>query len=175
MRRPSNTADLYFLTLTIVDWVPIFAREEYKKYLVENLDFCQINKGLKVFSYVIMFDHIHMVAKVEQDKRMSDFLRDFKSYTAKGLYKLIKYNADDLRKDWMIEIFDAHGQQNNLNDNFQIWQNGSYPTLLDSNEIIDQKVEYIHNNPVRAGWVEFPERFVYSSANPQSPLTCFEF
>ena len=170
MRRTATSDDLYFITLTVVDWVHIFTRQIYKDYLVDNLAFCQKNKGLEIIAYVIMTNHVHLIARSQ--KNLSDWLRDFKSFTSKGLYKLIESNETESRKEWMLEIFSRHGITNDLNKDFQVWQNGSYPVCLPLNYVsmIEQKTSYIHNNPVRAGIVPEAHMYTYSSANPLSPL-----
>ncbi len=171
MRRTATSDELYFLTLTIVGWVDIFTRPEYKEYIIDNLVYCNKNKGLEVFEYVIMSNHIHLLARRKKGMSMSDWLRDFKSYTSKGLYKLIAENERESRRDWMLQIFNAHGENNELNKDFQIWQNGSHPTCLPMHytDIIQQKTAYIHLNPVRAGLVPEPGMYLYSSAHLQNP------
>jgi len=174
MKRFSNDSNLYFVTLTIVDWIDIFTRNEYKEWIIEQIIYSQKNKGLQLFAYVIMTNHIHMVARVNEGQSMSDFLRDFKTFTSKELYKLIINNPLESRKEWIISVFQKNGKNNSLNKNFQIWQNGSFSTLLDSNYLIDQKVEYIHQNPVKAGFVDEASKYLYSSANPNSPVKVLE-
>lgn len=170
MRRTATSDDLYFITLTVVDWVDIFTRQLYKDYLVDNLAYCQKNKGLEIFAYVIMTNHLHLVAQAQ--KNMSDWLRDFKSYTSKGLYRLIETNEEESRREWMLDIFKQQGKANDLNKEFQVWQNGSHPTCLSRHYIsmIQQKINYMHDNPIRAGFVPEAYMYTYSSANPLSPL-----
>lgn len=165
--------ELYFITLTIVDWVDIFTRRQYFDFIIENLSFCQQKKGLEVFEYVIMTNHIHMICR-GKDIPLSDIIRDFKTYTSKELFKLISNSPIESRSKWMTKIFHARGKANILNKNIQVWQNLNYPTLLYNNHIIDQKTNYIHMNPVKAGFVARPEDYLYSSANPDGPLKIFE-
>lgn len=174
MKRTSTTNELYFLTLTIIKWIDIFSRLEYKEYLAENIKICQETKGLNLYKYVFMSNHIHMIASVENDQTMSDFLRDFKSFTSKGLFELLKNNQTESRREWMIDLFEKAGRKNPDNKYIQIWQNGSHPVVLDNNEIIDQNAEYIERNPVRAEIVEYPEHYIYSSACEISPIKCLE-
>jgi len=166
--------ELYFVTLTIVDWINLFTRVEYKEFIIENLQYCQKNKGLEIFEYVIMTNHIHLICR-GNDVPLSDILWDFKTFTSKGLFKMIENNPNESRQRWLLKSFRSHGKKNPLNRNFQVWQNFNSPTILTYNEIIDQKVEYIHQNPVKAGIVSQPEDYVYSSANPDSLLNVSEF
>jgi REP element-mobilizing transposase RayT len=170
MRRISVDDSLYFLTLTVVDWVDVFSRNEYKQWITEQIVYCQKNKGLELFAYVIMTNHMHLIARMNEGLSMSDFLRDFKSYTSKGIISSISKNNVESRKEWMLAHFSAQGEKNPLNKEWQFWQNGSHPTLLYSDEVIRQKKDYIHLNPVRAGFVAEPYEYFYSSASVNSPI-----
>lgn len=175
MRRSAATDELYFLTLTVVDWIDVFTRPEYKQYLTDNLDYCRRHKGLEIFAYVLMTNHLHLIAQVGKERSMSDWLRDFKSYTAKGLVKMIADNAKESRREWMLNAFYRHGRENEQNKDFQFWQNGSHPLEIPPyyTSMLRQKIEYIHDNPVRAGIVPEPEMYLYSSAHPANPLMIF--
>lgn len=166
--------ELYFVTLTVAYWIDIFTRREYSDFIVDNLSFCQKNKNLEIYEYVIMTNHLHMICR-GNDTPLSDILRDFKTFTSKGLFKLIKENPKESRKKWMIPLFKKATNNGSQNKNFKIWRNRNWPTLLFNNEIIDQKTIYIHMNPVKAGFVREPHEYFYSSANPEGPLKTFEF
>lgn len=168
-KSASQSNVVYFVTLTIVDWISVFIRRQYIEFIIENLQYCQENKGLEIFEYVIMPNHIHMIY-LGRDIPLSNILRDFKSFTSKDLYKMIKNNSGESRQSWIISIFNNHGKKNNLNENFQVWQNFNSPTLLSSSHVIDQKINYIWDNPVKAGFVSKPEDYLHSSAHPNSPL-----
>jgi putative transposase len=116
-----------------------------------------------------MTNHLHLVANVEEGI-LSDVLRDFKTYTSKELFKLIESNSQESRKDWMLNLFERAAKRNPLNKHHQLWQNGNYPVQLYSAAVIQQKIDYIHHNPVKAGFVGSPYEYWYSSANPDSPL-----
>jgi putative transposase len=169
MPRTAPTDELYFVTLTIVDWIDLFTRRLYSDLIIENLIYCQKNKGLHVYEYVIMTNHLHMIARVE-DGSLGALLRDFKTFTSKELVKLINDNPNESRRDWMLKAFEKAGRINPLNIHHQLWQNGNYPVLLYSPKVIEQKTDYIHDNPVKAGFVGSPHEYWYSSANPESPL-----
>ena len=110
-----------------------------------------------------------MVANVN-DGSLGDVLGHFKTYTSKRLFEMIAGNKQESRRDWMIKAFEHAGKYNPLNEKHQFWQNGNYPVLLYSLPVIEQKIDYIHENPVRAGFVGSPHEYWYSSANPESPL-----
>ncbi len=121
-----------------------------------------------------MTNHIHMICR-GNNVPLSDILRDFKTFTSKELFRLISDNPKESRKEWMLAAFKEAGNNNSLNKNFQVWQNFNSPTLLDSNYLIDQKMAYIHNNPVKAGFVTKPHEYYYSSANENGALFTLEF
>ena len=175
MSKTANLSDeLFFITMTIVDWIDIFVRQIYFDFIINNLKYCQTNKGLDIYEYVIMTNHIHMIC-MGRGIPLSDILRDFKSYTSKELIILIKENPKESRKEWILHAFEKAGRKNSMSENYQVWQNFNYPTHLDSSYLIDQKKEYIHMNPVVAGFVSEPYEYYYTSANPNGPLKTLEF
>ncbi|GAC1306078.1 MAG: transposase [Mucilaginibacter sp.] len=169
MSRNASTDELYFVTLTVTDWIDVFTRRLYNDFIIENLAWNQQHKRLNIYAYVIMTNHIHLVANVT-DGSLGNVLGHFKTYTSKGLFEMIKTNAQESRREWMIKAFERAGKYNPLNENHQFWQNGNYPVLLYSPAVIDQKIDYIHENPVKAGFVGSADEYWYSSANPESPL-----
>ena len=155
----------YFLTLTVVDWVDVFTRNEYRQIVIDSIKYCQQHKGLTIFAWCLMTNHIHMIAKAGEDKLLSDILRDMKTHTSKALTSAIEKNPYESRKKWMLDRF-AFAGSHFLRENmkYHFWQDGSHPEEIHSNEFFDQKIDYIHNNPVKAGFVEEPHHYIYSSA-----------
>ncbi len=161
--RKANTDATYFLTFTVVGWIDLFTRSKYCDEILQSLTFCKQNKGLDIFSFVIMPSHIHMVAR-SLDADLSSIIRDFKSYTAKRIIHLIETEPGESRKDWLLHMFRYHAKFKKQNKKYQLWQKTSFPKELYNPTMIDQKIEYIHNNPVEAGLVTKPESWQYSSA-----------
>ena len=95
---------------------------------------------------------------------MQDILRDLKSYTSRVLREDIANNAHESRREWLLWMFERAGRKNGNNKDWQLWQQHNHPIELSSNKIIDQKLGYLHYNPVAAGYVESPEHWMYSSA-----------
>ena len=110
-----------------------------------------------------MSNHIHLMGRSETNN-LSDILRDFKRHTSKKIIDEIKSNPTESRRDWMLKIFSDSGKRNPNNQAYQVWQQHNQPIELDYARIIDQKADYIHKNPVRAGLVDVPEHWRYSSA-----------
>ena len=153
----------YFVTFTVVKWIDVFTRTEYRNIIVESLKYCIDNKGLQLYAWVIMSNHVHLIMGTK-DKLMQDILRDMKRHTSKIIIKAISGNIQESRRDWLLWFFERAGKGNPNNEQYQFWQQGNHPIELWSNEVIDQKLDYIHNNPVMAGWVDKPEHYLYSSA-----------
>jgi len=152
----------YFLTFTVVGWVDVFSRKIYKDILIESLKYCQTNKGLHIFAFVIMTNHLHLLANCENEN-LSEIIRDLKKHTSKKIIETI-ITEPESRKEWMLNLFSFEASKHTRNKNFQFWIQNNRPIEISSNKFIKQKVMYIHNNPVRAGIVEFPEQYLYSSA-----------
>ena len=152
----------YFVTLQVVYWIDIFTRQKYRDIIIENLAYCQKNKGLDIFAWVIMSNHIHIIVRSEKSG-LSNVLRDFKSFTSKTILTEIEESTES-RKDWMLKLFKNAAFKHKRNSEYQFWTHENHAELLFSNNFIEQKLDYIHNNPVRAGIVYNPEEYKYSSA-----------
>ncbi|WP_428327356.1 REP-associated tyrosine transposase [Mucilaginibacter sp.] len=153
----------YFVTFSVIKWIDVFTRREYKDIVVDSLKYCIENKGLLLYAWVIMSNHVHLIIGTK-DKPMQDILRDLKRHTSKTITKAINENTQESRRDWLLWFFEREGKHNSNNEQYQFWQQGSHPIELWSNEVTDQKLDYIHNNPVKAGWVNEPQYYLYSSA-----------
>ncbi len=155
---------LYFLTFAVVRWVDDFTRREYKDIFLESLRYCQQKKGLELYAYCIMPNHVHLIAGVSEGGNLSAVMRDLKKYTSTQIVQAISNNVQESRREWMLWLFRDQGQANPNNNKNQFWQQESHPVELSTNAILDQKLEYIHQNPVRAGICYAPEDYIYSSA-----------
>lgn len=119
----------YFCTLTVVGWADVFTRRRCAEVVLESLAFCQANKGLELFAYCLMpvryvSDHLHMIARV-QEGRLSDVLRDLKSYTAKRILDLVITEPGESRREWMIRLFQEAAEGTNQNQAYMFWQKRS--------------------------------------------------
>ena len=167
--RIGNQNATHFLTFTVTDWVDVFVRKNYKDIVVESLEFCQKNKGLILYAWCLMTNHLHLVCRIEEPFRMSDFIRDFKQFTAKKVLSEIE-NITESRKDWMLYRFEFAGKYDNRITKYRFWQDVNHPIELSSNEFIELRMNYIHQNPVRAGFVANAEDYLYSSARNYADL-----
>ncbi|MEK6480243.1 transposase [Catalinimonas sp. 4WD22] len=156
---------LYFVTLTVVNWIDVFTRQSYRDVCIKSVKYCQENKGLEVYAYCMMTNHIHLIIGSNGTMNIEDILRDLKSFTSRSIRKLLEdRNNIESRRDWMLVMMKQAGQKNSNNKDFQFWRQHNHPIELSSNQLMDQKLNYIHMNPVKAGFVESPEMWTYSSA-----------
>ena len=158
-----DQSKLYFVSFATVHWIDIFTRELYRTILIDSLKFCQQKKGLEIFSWCIMTNHVHLIIGTSGSK-MEDILRDFKSFTSRELKEEIKNNNQESRKEWIVWMMERAGKLNNQNNNWQLWQQHNKPIELFTFAVIKQKLDYIHNNPVEAGFVANAADWIYSSA-----------
>ena len=158
-----NQYDAYYLTFTIVDWVDLFTRKSYRDIFIDSLNYCITHKGLVVFAYVVMSNHVHLIIKATGNIPLSDIIRDCKKYTANKFLECI-HNEPESRREWLLHRFRYNASLHRRNSQFQIWTHENHAVVINSQSFFEQKQHYIHQNPVRAGYVAFPEDYVYSSA-----------
>ncbi len=162
--RIKNEEGLYYLTFATVEWIDVFTRKRYKDIVVNSLQYCQQEKGLELYSWVLMSNHMHMIVRAKKGHKLSGIIRDFKKYTSKQIIKSIQ-DTSESRKSWLLSEMLKAGELNSKKQTYQLWRNDNHPIELYSNELINQKTDYIHNNPVAEGIVEKAEDYLYSSAN----------
>jgi REP element-mobilizing transposase RayT len=155
----------YFLTFQIVDWVDIFSRKVYRDIIVGALNYCTEYKHLQVSAWVIMTNHIHIILRSDKNN-LSDIVRDFKAHTARQILKHVTADANESRKQWMQHVFSFNASQHKRNEKLQLWTHENHAIYLDplNPELYQTRINYIHQNPVRAGWVLEAEHYLYSSA-----------
>ncbi|OJJ17343.1 transposase [marine bacterium AO1-C] len=158
-----NPDGIYFVTFAVVQWIDVFTRKSHADIIIESLKFSQQNKGLVLHGWCLMSNHLHLIISRNSENSLSDILRDFKKYTANQILKNINQPFES-RKSWILWLFKSAGAKNANNTKYQFWQQDNHPEELISNHFMYQKLQYMHYNPVAAGWVEEPEHYLYSSA-----------
>lgn len=157
-----NDNGIYFVTTTIVGWIDVFTRKELAEIIIDSLKYCQKEKGLVIYAWCLMPSHLHMLASADEGKNLSDIMRDFKKFTSKRITSTIaKINES---RDWLIDKFSFAAKVHSKSDEFKVWQDGFHPIFVETNLFKDQKLDYIHQNPVEAGFVTEPQYYNYSSA-----------
>ena len=159
---------LHFVTFQIVKWIDIFTRKIYRDILIDSLRFCQANKDLEIYAFVIMSNHLHLLLKSGKSD-LSNTIKEFKSYTAKQIIETINTEPES-RREWMLNLFEFSAKQHKRNETYQIWTHENHAELAYSNQFMNSKINYIHENPVRAGIVEKAEDYLYSSARNYADL-----
>ncbi|PIR38958.1 MAG: hypothetical protein COV35_04560 [Alphaproteobacteria bacterium CG11_big_fil_rev_8_21_14_0_20_39_49] len=144
----------YFITPTIWNWYYIFDRHNRWHILSDSLKYCQEQKGLEIYAYVFMLNHIHLIIKSPD---VAGFLRDFKKYTSKKLKEDIIQTEPKV-----IDLF------NDEKVGYRFWKEDNQPKIVENEKFFMEKMNYIHNNPVAKGYVERPEHWKWSSANENS-------
>lgn len=157
-----NQAAMHFLTFRVVFWVDVFTRKEFKDVFIDTLKYCVENKDLVLYEYVIMPDHVHLLVS-SNCGNLSGTVRDLKRTTSSKIRKLLDQSSHS-KFVWLKNLFKLASERNKRVENFQLWEHQSHPM-----EIVDYRMQmaiekYIHNNPVKAGWVNKPEEYLYSSA-----------
>ena len=158
-----DSQKLYFVSFATVNWIDVFTRRLYNDVFVDSLCYCQQHKGLEVYAWVLMTNHAHLIISSEADD-LSAILRDLKRHTARMLLRAVEENLQESRREWMLWMFERAGSRNAHNTKHQFWQQDNHPIELHSNDLILQRLHYLHHNPVVAGFVDEPEDFLYSSA-----------
>ena len=150
---------IYFVTFTIEKWYYIFDRHERWDILLNALKYYQQNNDLKIITWVFMLNHIHLIF---QSPDAIKFVNSFKSYTAHQLIENIRETEHNLLKLFKTE------------DGFHIWQPKNFPEMIESEKFFLQKANYIIQNPVRKGYVNYTEDWKYSSAGKIRMLDLYE-
>lgn len=153
----------YFITCTAIYWLPLFKTVFAKQTIIESLIYLQKEKGLKIFAYTLMHNHIHLIISSKNTKK---HIANFKSYTARRIidYFIRKNNLTILHElEYANPVYKTDRK-------YKFWQAGYHPKQIMSLKIFQQKIDYIHLNPVRKGYVDSPEEWQWSSANPDGQI-----
>ena len=153
----------HFITITIVDWIDIFSRQTYRNLITDSLSYCIKNKGMILYGYVIMTNHIHLIIQSEKGE-LSNLIRDFKKFTATQILDRLQTTPES-RREWILQRLHQATLSHNRNKNYQVWQSGNHAIEIYSEKFLWSKLDYIHLNPVRAGIVARASDYLYSSAS----------
>ena len=147
----------HFLTCTVVGWLPVFTRRETVSILLDSLQFLQAQGRIAVLGYVVLENHLHLVAASEN---LSVQIQNFKSYTARKIIDLLK----EQNVHMLLSQLQFHRVPHKTDQSYQFWQEGSHPQMIEHEEVLRQKRDYIHMNPVKRGYVDEAVDWRYSSA-----------
>jgi REP element-mobilizing transposase RayT len=167
--KATTTEEAFFITITTVGWIDVFTRVNQKYVIINALQYCQQNKGLEIYCYCLMSSHIHLLCKATNSFILSDVIRDFKKFTSKKILQTI-IEEPESRREWMMDYFQKACQHLKREQQYKVWQDGYHAEIVETNWFIKQKVNYIHNNPVKDKIVSFPEDYYFSSARNYAGL-----
>lgn len=148
----------YFVTSSIVRWLPVFTTSACCDILVASLAHCRLHKGLRVYGWVIMDHHFHAVLAAPA---LSQMMADLKKFTARQLLAQLPLEG----RDWLLDLLARSRLAHKTHSDHQVWQEGFHPQEIADDAMMEQKLDYLHNNPVERGWVAAPEHWRYSSAH----------
>ncbi|HPF40682.1 MAG TPA: transposase [Phycisphaerae bacterium] len=157
-RYTADEAHAYFCTITVLDWIPVFIDERYISPVIDSLEFTRKNKGMQLFAYVVMPNHLHLIAASDD---LHAHLRDLKRFTSRTIHDLLKADGRTTILDWLDR---AAQTARRTRGEFSFWSDGFHPQAIWSHDVFDQKLRYLHANPVRKGLVATPEAWRFSSA-----------
>ena len=153
-----DNSKLYFISFAVVYWIDVFIRNEYKNILLDSWRYCIQHKGLEVHAWCIMTSHVHMIIG-SNGRSLADIVRDMKSFTSTSVKRAITDHPQESRKEWLLWMMKRAGEKNGNNNRFQFWQQHNQPIELSNNEMLQQKLDYLHNNPIEAGFVDEPGHY----------------
>ena len=152
----------YFLTCTVSNWLPVFTRQETVTIVLDSLRYLQ-NEGLSLHSYVILENHLHLIAASAQ---LETDIHRFKSYTARAIIDWLTAQ----RVKTLLKLLAFSKIRHKKDRRYQLWQEGVHPQLIQTREMMRQKLDYIHYNPVKRGYVDEAVHWRYSSARNYANL-----
>jgi REP element-mobilizing transposase RayT len=148
----------HFITATIVAWLPVFTTAARCEIIVHALEYCRTEKGLRIHAWVLLDNHFHAILSGPD---LSQTLADLKRHTARRLIERL----EEENCSWLLDQLRHRRLAHKSESRHQVWQEGSHPQALMSDAILEQKLEYLHNNPVKRGLAASPEHWRYSSAH----------
>jgi len=150
-----------FITITVVDWVDLFTRPVYCRILDSSLAHCIANRGLRVHAYVYMTNHIHLIVSSEKEE-LQHIIRDFKKFTSKMIIEAIIENPES-RREWLLNKFSYAADRIKRGKNYKVWKDGFHPVLLSTTYMLEQRINYIHENPMELEMIDHPRSWINSS------------
>lgn len=164
VKHTIKTNGSYYMTMTVVDWADVFTRKNHKQVIIESLRYCIKNKGLNVYAYCIMTNHLHVICNSEEPFTLSDTIRDFKRHSAKTILNQIENEPESRRENFQL-LFRKAAKNNSKSKNFKFWKTGNHAIELYSEKFLWERINYINNNPVVEKFVARPGHWLYSSAS----------
>ena len=147
----------HFVTCSVVKWLSLFALPELVRIVLDSIRHLQAESGLRLHGYVVMEDHLHLIVSGEDWPKS---LARFKNFTAK---RMVEWLLENGRKGVLRELSFALRERGDAREH-QVWQEGMHPQKISGEKMLRQKLEYMHANPIRKGYVDEPTAWRNSSA-----------
>ena len=147
----------HFLTATVVNWISLFSNPDHAQTILDALRYLVEQERWPLYAYVVMEHHIHWIASAPDLVRE---VRNFKSFTARAIIDALQ----ERNAQWTLRQLAHHRSTQRKKQRYQVWQEGSQPKQIQGEAMLRQKIEYIHQNPIRRGYVDDPLHWRYSSA-----------
>jgi putative transposase len=147
----------HFLTCTVVEWLPVFTRPETVQIILDSWAYLKAHEGMQLYGYVVLENHLHFVA---QAPRLERCVASFKSYTARQIVDLLR----ERQAERLLTRLRFSRRAHKSDREYQFWHEGVHAELVFSEAMMRQKLDYIHANPVKRGYVDRAEQWRYSSA-----------
>ncbi len=145
------------MTCTVVEWLPVFTRPEAVQILLDCWRYQREHAGLRLFGYVVLENHLHFIAQAQD---LNKCVSSFKSFTARQIIDYLQVH----HADGLLDRFRFVKKLHKADREYQFWQEGAHPELILSETMMREKLDYIHANPVKRGYINQPEHWRYSSA-----------
>jgi putative transposase len=145
-----------FITVTCLDWKHVLHEDRFKNIIIDSLKFLEQSKRVTIYAFVIMSNHFHLIWQILGEHKREDVQRDFLKFTSQQILKILRNEKSSLLDALLVQSKDRK---------YQLWERNPLSIPLWSGQVIDQKLEYIHYNPVKAGMCKFPCEYFYSSAS----------
>ena len=167
--KATDVGKAYFITITTVGWVDVFTRLNQKYVIINALRYCQKEKGLAIFAYCLMHSHLHLFCRADGNHTLAEIMRDFKKFTSKKIIATLMEEPES-RREWMLGYFKKSCEHLKRPQGYKVWQDGYHAEEVYSNKWIREKINYIHQNPVREKVVGAVEDYWFSSARNYAEL-----
>jgi len=147
----------YFMTMTVNHWLPVFTRPETVEILLESWRYLRKHHDFRLHGYVVLENHLHLIAGSPQ---IGTDIQRFKSYTARRIID----HLESSKAHGLLDLLALFKRRHKTQSIRQFWEEGSHPQRIECEAVMRQKLEYIHYNPVKRGFVDVPVHWRWSSA-----------
>jgi putative transposase len=144
-----------YFTATCLEWTPVLIDDRFKQIIIDSLKYLTDAHRIDVYAFCIMNNHMHIIWQMLGDNKAEDVQRDFLKFTSQQILKVLRNEKSDLLEQLTVNAKDRK---------HQVWERNAFSMPVYEDRFLFQKLHYIHNNPVVAGYCIHPEDYYFSSA-----------